>query len=79
MAVANVPYEDAVAATVSAQVVRQADDTCMGDVDSSVRDYIKLLGKDRWEQACQLAKQADSHTQLKVGAQVAQAAKKEGE
>lgn len=49
MAVANVPYEDAVEATVSAQLVRQADDTCMGDVDASVRDYIKILGKDRWE------------------------------
>ena len=77
MAVANVPYEDAVEATVSAQVVRKADDTCMGDVDASVRDYIKLLGKDRWEQACRLAKQADSDAQLKANAQVAQAVKRE--
>lgn len=79
MAVANVSYADAVKATVSAQVVRQADDACMGDVDSSVRDYIKLLGKDRWEQACRLAKQADADAQLKADAQVTQTANKEGE
>ena len=80
MASAGVPYNEAVAATVTAKVVRQADDSCMGDVDASVRDYIKLLGKERWEQACTLAKQADAETKLKADARVRQqpTAKKEG-
>lgn len=70
MAVQGVAFEEAVAATTAAKVVRQADDTCMGDVDASVRDYIKLLGKDRWEQACKLAKQAEADAKLKADARV---------
>lgn len=70
MAVQGVPYNDAIAATTAAKIVRQADDTCMGDVDASVRDYIKLLGKDRWEQACKLAKQAEADAKLKADARV---------
>ncbi len=70
MAVAGVPYDEAVGATTAAKVVRQADDTCMGDVDESVRAYIELLGKKRWEEACKLAKQADAETKLKADAQV---------
>jgi hypothetical protein len=77
MAAAGVPYDDAVAVSVSAQVVREADDTCMGDVDASVKDYIRLLGKDRWEQACMLAKQAESEAKLKADARVTPAARRE--
>ena len=79
MASQGVPYDQAIAATVNAKVVRQADDTCMGDVDASVRDYIRLLGKDRWEQACRLAKQAEAEAKLKADATVTvqPAAKKE--
>ncbi len=70
LALAGVSYDEAVAATVSAKVVRQADDSCMGDVDASVRDYIRSLGRNRWAQACTLAKQADAEAKLKVQAQV---------
>lgn len=77
LAVQGVPYEDAIAATTSAKVVRQADDTCMGDVDQSVRAYIELLGKKRWEETCKLATQADSAAKLKADARVLPAAKKE--
>jgi len=70
MAAQGVPYSQAIGATVGAKIVRQADDSCMGDVDASVRDYIKLLGKDRWEQACKLAKQAEAEAKLKADARV---------
>ena len=70
MAVQGVPYTEAVGASTAAKVVRQADDTCMGDVDESVRAYIELLGKKRWEEACRLAKQADAETKLKADARV---------
>lgn len=68
MAVASVPYNQAMAATVSAQVVRQADQQCLGEVDQSVKDYLELLGKDRWEQACKLAAKAESQATLKADA-----------
>lgn len=70
MAAQGVTYDTAVAATTTAQVVGHADATCMGDVDASVRDYIVLLGKDRWEQACKLAMQAEKEAKLKAGAKV---------
>jgi hypothetical protein len=66
MASAGVPYEEAKAATVSAQQVRNADQTCMGQVDQSVRDYLDLLGKQRWEQACKLATSAQDKATLKA-------------
>lgn len=72
MAAQGVAYDQAVAATTAAVVIHKADDSCMGDVDASVRDYIKLLGKDRWEQACRLAKQAESEAKLTAGATVVQ-------
>jgi len=72
MAAQGVAFDQAVAATTSATVVGQADSGCMGDVDASVRDYIVLLGKDRWEQACKLAKQAESEAQLSAAATVVQ-------
>lgn len=72
MAAQGVAFEDAVAATTSATVVGKADSGCMGDVDSSVRDYIVLLGKDRWEQACKLAKQAENEARLSAAATVVQ-------
>jgi hypothetical protein len=37
MASQGIPYDQAMAATVNAKIVRQADDTCMGDVDEAVR------------------------------------------
>lgn len=70
MAAQGVPYDTAMAATTTAAVVGHADDTCLGDVDASVRDYIVLLGKERWEQACKLAMQAEKEAKLKAGAQV---------
>ena len=70
MAVQGVPFSEARAATTSAKVVRDADDGCMGDVDASVRAYIEILGKTRWEQACRLAKQADAEAKLKADARV---------
>lgn len=80
LAVAGVPYNQAVAATVNAKVIRKADDSCMGDVDASVRRYIKTLGSKRWAQACQLAKQADTEAKLKASAHVVEtdAGKKDG-
>ncbi|MFN3627996.1 MAG: hypothetical protein ACK4S3_08975 [Parvibaculum sp.] len=77
MAVQNVSFEEASAATTSAVLVRPVEDDCMGAVDASVRDYIILLGKDRWEQACKLAQQADSEARLKADAKVVQLARKE--
>jgi len=66
----GIAYDQAVAATTSAKIVRVAAADCMGDVDASVRDYIRLLGKDRWEQACKLAAQADAEAKLKADARV---------
>ena len=77
LAVQGISYDDARAATTTAIVVRGADDSCMGDVDQSVRAYIELLGEKRWEEACRLAKQADVGAKLKADASVRQVAKKE--
>jgi hypothetical protein len=83
LAVQGVPYDQAVAATVSATMVRAVNDACMGDVDASVRDYITLLGRERWEQACKLAVQAQTEAKLNAKAQVVteaeNAAKKGGD
>lgn len=79
MAVNNVPFNDAIAATVTAKIVPGADGDCLGDVDESVRDYIKLLGADRWEEACKLAKRAELDAKLSVAATVEVAARKEEE
>lgn len=68
MAAASLPYAEAKAATVSAQVVRQADQQCLGEVDKSVKEYLELLGKDRWEQACKLATKAEKQATLKADA-----------
>lgn len=68
MATANVPYAEAKEATVSAQIVRKADDKCLGDVDASVKAYLELLGKERWEQACKLATKAEVQATLRTNA-----------
>lgn len=70
MAVQGVPYAQAVEASTSAQVVGRASADCLGEVDDSVRSYILLLGQERWEQACKLAKQAESEAQLSAGVEV---------
>lgn len=75
MAIASVSYEDARAATVTAQVVRQADDQCLGKVDESVKDYLELLGKDRWEQACKLAVKANKQATLTTKAKLEESVK----
>lgn len=66
MAVGSVPFDEAKAATVTAQVVRQADVQCLGVIDQTVKDYLNLLGAKRWEQACKLAGKA--HTQATLNA-----------
>ncbi len=68
MATSNVPYAEAKEASVRAQIVRKADDQCLGDVDQTVKRYLELLGKDRWEQACKLAVKAQSQATLKANA-----------
>ena len=68
MAAANVSYDEAVAAKVTANVIQDADVACLGEVDDSVREYLELLGKDRWEQACKLANKAQAEATLKVDA-----------
>lgn len=68
MASANVSYAEAKTVTVTAQVVRAADTQCLGKVDTSVKAYLELLGKDRWEQACKLAVKAESQATLKANA-----------
>jgi len=78
MAAEGVPFEEAKAAEVSATVVRQDAANCVGAVDASVRDYINLLGKQRWEQACKLATQADAEAKLKAGARVTRGPKEKG-
>ncbi len=70
MAIQSVPFEEAKAAEVSATVVGEDASDCIGAVDASVRDYIILLGKNRWEQACKLAIQAEAEAKLKAGAKV---------
>lgn len=71
MAADGVPYDEAVAATTSANIVRDADAaSCLGQVDASVHDYIVLLGKERWEQACVLAQRAKLEAQLSTAARV---------
>lgn len=70
MATANVSYAEAKQATVSAQIVRKADDQCLGDVDEAVKRYLELLGKDRWEQACKLAVKAETQATLKANAKL---------
>lgn len=73
MASQGIAYDQAITATTSASVISDANADCMGDVDASVRAYIELLGKERWEQACKLAKQAESESKLTAGATVAHA------
>jgi hypothetical protein len=68
MAIANVPYAEAQTATVTAQVVRQADSQCLGEVNEAVRTYLELLGKNRWEQACKLATKARDQATLRTNA-----------
>jgi hypothetical protein len=75
MAVENIPYEQAKAATVSAKVIRTASDECLGQVDKSVKDYLELLGKDRWEQACKHASKTQDQATLKTDAQLTKTAK----
>lgn len=70
MAAQGVPFDEALAATTSAVVVRHGDADCLGAVDASVRDYVILLGKDRWEQACKLAHQAEAESKIKVDAKI---------
>ena len=70
MAAQSVAYEDAISATTSATVIAEADASCLGDVDASVKDYIVLLGKDRWEQACVLVQRAKAQAKLSAGATV---------
>lgn len=77
MALQGVPYDDALAATTTATVVLDADNECLGEVDESVRDYIKLLGKDRWEEACKLATSAETTATLKADVKVTITGKKE--
>ena len=72
LALNGVPYAQAVEAQTVAHVVRSAADGCVGELDAAVRDYIRLLGSERWEQACKLAVQADAEARLKVGAVVNQ-------
>jgi hypothetical protein len=68
LAVGNTPYAEAKEATVSARIVRSADTDCLGTVDESVRAYLELLGKDRWEQACKLAAKAETQATLRANA-----------
>lgn len=70
MAANAVPYDDAVVAKSSANVISTAESSCLGDVDASVHDYVVLLGKERWEQACVLAQRAKAQAQLSAGATV---------
>lgn len=70
LATAGISYNDARAATVTAQIVRQADDQCLGEVDKAVKDYLELLGKDRWEQACKLATKAQAQATLTTKAKI---------
>lgn len=70
LAAENVPFSEAQAATVSAQVVRTADTGCLGEVDATVKAYLELLGKDRWEQACKLATKAETQATLKANAKL---------
>lgn len=70
MAADGVPYDQAINATVTAKIVRGTDDACMGDVDASVRDYIRLLGQNRWEEACRLAARAQAEARLSADARV---------
>jgi len=68
LAINAIPFEQAKAATVSAKVIRNADKQCLGKVDESVRQYLEILGKDRWEQACKLAKKTEKEATLKTDA-----------
>lgn len=68
MAVSALPYEQALLAQVSAHVVQNADNSCLGVVDESVRKYLEILGKDRWEESCKLAVQASAVATLKTKA-----------
>ena len=66
LATASVPYAEAKTATVSAKVVRDAGKQCLGEVEASVKAYLELLGKDRWEEACKLAVKAQDEATLKT-------------
>lgn len=68
LASADVAYADAMSAHVSAKVVQDADASCLGKVDEAVREYLEILGKDRWEQACVLAVKAASKATLRTEA-----------
>lgn len=66
LAVAGTPFQAALASQVTATTVGHATQTCLVEVDKSVKDYLELLGKDRWESACKLASQAEKEATLKT-------------
>jgi hypothetical protein len=68
LASAGISFDEARAATVTAQVVQSADASCLGQVDQAVKEYLELLGKNRWEEACTLATKANHVATLKTKA-----------
>lgn len=58
MAVAGVSHAQATNATITASVVGDADDACIGQVSESVRQILRNMGEQKWRRACQLARAA---------------------
>ncbi|HMG48783.1 MAG TPA: hypothetical protein VK614_15150 [Allosphingosinicella sp.] len=70
MASSGVTYTQALGAEITAHAVADIDRQCMGEVDESVKDYLRILGKDRWEQACKVAMRARTQATLETQATV---------
>jgi hypothetical protein len=68
LATAGTPYDEAVAAQTTATTVRPTSTGCLSAVDESVRQYIELLGKDRWDASCELAVKANERATLDTNA-----------
>lgn len=66
MASNGVSYAAAQKAKIETQSVAGVDDQCVGQVDQSVKDYLRILGKDRWEQACRAAVRARKQSTLET-------------
>lgn len=79
MASQGVAYQQAAQAEIVASAMGGAGNACLGQVDASVKAYLTLLGATRWEQVCQLVRQAERDAKLRTDARVSAPARNDEE
>ncbi len=63
-------YAQAMTAEIEAQTTSAIDRQCMGQVDESVKEYLRILGAARWEEACKVAMRATTQSTLATRARL---------